>query len=102
VYDVVKGIQHLQTGKSDGAEGLMSDHLIYAPHSLSVLITIVFNAMIVHCMSPESILVGTMIPIPKAKRHVVYNSEKFRAIILSRIFSKLLEWVIWLQKLYVV
>ncbi len=80
----VKGIKHLKTGKSDGDEGLMSHHLINAPHSLSVLfITIVFNAMLVHCMSPESMIVGTMIPIPKAKRQVICSSEKFTAITLK-------------------
>ncbi len=66
-YNVIKGIKHLKAGKSDGDEGLMSDHISNAPHHLSVLLTVAFNAMIIHGMSPESMLIGgTMIHIPKA------------------------------------
>jgi hypothetical protein len=98
VEDVAEGIKHLKTGKSDGEEGLMSDHFIYAPHSLTVLITVVFNAMLIHGMSPESMIMGTMVPIPKAKRQVVCQSDKFRAITLSSIFSKVLDWVILIME----
>ena len=98
IGDVITGIKHLKTGKSDGAEGLMSDHIIHAPRLLSVLITIVFNAMLVHGMSPESMLVGTMVPIPKGKRQVICSSDKFRAITLSSIFCKVLDWVILIRE----
>ncbi len=54
--------------------------------------------MLVHCMSPESMIMGTMIPIPKAKRQVICSSEKFRAITLNSIFSKVLDWVILLKE----
>ncbi len=66
VHNVIKCIKQLKAGKSDGDEGLMSDYIINAPHRLSVLIIVVINAMIIHGMSPESMLIGTMIPIPKA------------------------------------
>ena len=76
----------------------MSDHVINAPHTLSIMLTIVFNAMITHGMSPESMLVGTMIPIPKGKRQVVCCSENFRAITLSSVFGKVLDWVILIKE----
>ena len=98
VEHVIKGIKHLKTGKCDGEEGLMSDHVINAPHTLSIMLTIVFNAMITHGMSPESMLVGTMIPIPKGKRQVVCCSENFRAITLSSVFGKVLDWVILIKE----
>ena len=62
------------------------------------MLTIVFNAMINHGMSPESMLVGTMIPIPKGKRQVVCCSENFRAITLSSVFGKVLDWVILIKE----
>ncbi len=97
VQDVIKCIKHLKAGKSDGDEGLMSDRIINAPHHLYVLISC-FNAMIIHGMSPESMLICTMIPILKAKRKVVCKSDKFRAITLSSIFTNVLDWVILIKE----
>ncbi len=83
-------------------KALMSDHIINAPHHLSVLITVVFNAMIIHGMSPESILIGTMNPIPKSKRQVICKSDTFRSITLSSMFTKVLDWVILIKEQAVV
>ncbi len=68
VQDIIKCIKHLKASKSDGDEGLMSDNIINAPRRLSVFITVVVNAMIIQGMPPESMLIGTIIPIPMAKR----------------------------------
>ena len=58
-------------GKSDGEEGLSSDHIINGPRLLYVLLTMVFNSMLIHGVSPKSMLVGTMIPIPKDRRQLM-------------------------------
>ncbi len=50
---------------TDGTEGLCSDHLINGCDSLYVYLTMIFNAMLIHGISPESILLETMVPIPK-------------------------------------
>ena len=39
VHDITKAVQRLKLGKSDGHEGLNSDHIINGPHLLIVLIT---------------------------------------------------------------
>ena len=62
---MIKGVRRLKLGKSDGDEGLSSDHIINGPRLLYVLLTMVFNSMLIHGVSPESMLVGTMIPITK-------------------------------------
>ena len=81
-------------GKSDGEEGLSSDHIINGPRLLYVLLTMVFNSMQIHGVSPESMLVGTMIPIPKDRRQLRCTSDNFRAITLSSIVGKLLDLII--------
>ena len=88
VDDTVKGVRRLKLGKSDGEEGLSSDHIINGPRLLYVLLTMVFNSMLIHGVSPESMLVGTMIPIPKDRRQLRCTSDNFRAITL-RGFAKL-------------
>ena len=94
VDDTVKGVRRLKLGKSDGEEGLSSDHIINGPRLLYVLLTVVFNSMLIHGVSPESMLVGTMIPIPKERRQLRCTSDNFRAITLSSIVGKLLDLII--------
>ena len=50
--------------------------------------------MLIHGVSPESMLVGTMIPIPKDRRQLRCTSDNFRAITLSSIVGKLLDLII--------
>ena len=94
VDDLVKGIQSLKMGKSGGEEGMSSDHIIRGPKILYVLLTLVINSMLVHGLSPDSMLVGTMVPIPKDRRQLVCASDNFRAITLSSIVGKLLDILI--------
>ncbi len=89
VADVIKSLAHLKQGKTDGEEGLMSDNIIHGTNSLYVLLTIVFSAMLIHGVSPDSMILGTMIHIPKNKKKSLCNSDNYKAIarILSMVSS---------------
>ena len=50
--------------------------------------------MLVHGFSPDSLLMGTMVPIPKDKRQLVCISDNFRAITLGSTVAKLFDVVI--------
>ncbi len=84
-----------------GKEALMSDNIIHGTHSLYVLLTIVFNAMLIHGVSPDSMILGTMVPIPKNKKKSLCNSDNYRAIALSSIIGKILDWVILIKERHV-
>ena len=84
VLTILNGVRRLKLGKADGEEGFSSDHIINGPRLLYVLFTMVFNNMIIHGVSPESMLVGTMIPIPKGRRQLRCTPDNVRALILSR------------------
>ena len=71
VDEVTEGVQRLKLVKSDGEEGLNSNHIIHGPKIFFVLLTLMFNSVLVHGFSPDSMLVGTMVPIPKDKRQLV-------------------------------
>ncbi len=86
--------KRFKLGKSDGEEGLSSDHIINGPKLLTVLLTSVFNCMVVHGVSPYSMLNGTMISIPKGKRKLLCCSENYRSITLSSIIGKVFDWVL--------
>ena len=90
----------MKLGKSDGEEGLNSDHIIHGPRILYLLLTVVFHSMLVHGHSPDSMLVGTMVPIPKDKRQLACTSDNSRAITLSRIVAKLFDVIILSKEQY--
>ena len=98
VTDVMNAIAHLKSGKSDGSEGLFSDHFIHGTHRFYVILSILFTSMLSHGFSPNSMILGTMIPIPKDKKKSLCNSGNYRAIALSSIFSKILDWVILIKE----
>ncbi len=50
--------------------------------------------MLRHVSSPDGMLLGTMIPLPKSKWINLSYSDNYRAITLSSIFGKLLDFII--------
>ena len=99
INDVEEAIANLKLGKSDGEEGLVSDHFINGTMLLQVLITCLFNnCMLVHGVCPDTMSCGTMIPIPKDKRKSLDCSDNYRAITLGSIVSKILDSVILLKE----
>ena len=96
--DVANAVSHLKHGKGSGAEDMYSDHLINAPHILFVVLALLFNAMLIHGMSPDSMILGTMVPIPKCKFKELDKSENYRSIALSSVIGKTLDWVILLKE----
>ena len=74
VTDVMNAIANLKSGKSDGLERLFSDHFIHGTHSLYVILSILFTSMLSHGFSPNSMILGTMIPIPTDKKKSLCNS----------------------------
>ncbi len=97
VHDVTNAVLHLNKGNTDGHEGLCSDNIINAPNSLFVMLTLIYNTMLVHGLSPDSMILCTMVPIPKNKCQSMVDSNNYRAITVSSIIGKLLDWVILLK-----
>ncbi len=58
----------------------------------------IFKAMLMHGISPESMFLGTMVPIPKNKRQSLFNYDNYRAIALSSIIGKILDWIIHIKE----
>ncbi len=97
--DVINAVAHLKQGKTDGEKELMSDNIIHRTHSLYVLLTTVL--MLIHGVSPDSMILYTVVPIPKNKKKSLFNSNNYRAIALSGIIGKILDWIILIKESYV-
>ncbi len=61
--DVIAAINKLKHDKKDGASEVVSDHLIYSSVHLSLL----FTTMLRHGLTPDGMLNGTMVPLPKGR-----------------------------------
>ena len=98
VHDVMNAVTHLKDSISDGYEGLSSDHFIHGNRHLYVSLSILFTLFLRHGFSPNSMILGTMIPILKDKKKSLCKSSNYRAIALSSIFSKILDWIILIKE----
>ena len=57
--------------------------VITGPDLLYKLSTMLFNCMLIHGLSTNELLVGTMIPLQKDKRNTKHNSVHYRALTMS-------------------
>ena len=56
--------------------------------------SLLFNSLIIHGFTPDEMLTGSILPIPKSKRKSIHDSSNYRGIALSRIFGKIVDTII--------
>ena len=93
-FIIYQCIIQLKTGKHDGSEGFNSNHLINGGHRLYVLLSLLFNCMIVHGHTPKDLLASTIISIPKDMRASLCKSDNYRGISLFNAICKVFDYVI--------
>ena len=94
VCDVIAMSKQLKQCKSDGNEGLYSNHIIRASHRFHCSLALLFNSLLLHASVPSGFALCTIIPIPKNKRKSLNDSDNYRAIALSSVLGKLLDKII--------
>ena len=75
----------------NGSEGLFSDHFINGTQKLNVFLFVLFTLFLCLSFSPDSIILGTVIPNHK---RVLFSLSNYGAIELSSILSKILDRII--------
>ena len=88
------GIGRLKVGKNYGSLPLKSDNLLHATNILHGHLSLLFSVMLKHGCSPEGMLMGTMVPLPKGKFNDVSKSKNFRALTISSLLGKVLDNII--------
>ena len=94
VEDVAKSISDLKCNKIDTDGVHNSNHFILGTNTLTVLLTILFNCIIVHGYCPNQMQRSVVIPIPKNKKKSLNVSENYRGIALGSIAGKLFDILI--------
>ena len=93
VNQVKVAINMLKTGKKE-ENGLFSNHFKYGSERLVVVLTLLFNCILLHGIAPDELLLGTMIPLIKNSRGNKQCSDNYRALTIGTSLSKLLDIVI--------
>ena len=94
VNHVVNAVKMLNPGEGDGSKGFSSDHVIHGSHRLYVLLSLLFNAMLVHGFTPDDLLESVIISIPKDPRGAMSSSNNYRGISLCSCFCKLFDLIV--------
>ena len=92
--DVRKAISKLKSGKSDGIDGFMSDHIIHASDKFCVIVGMLINAMLTHGHNPSQLLNIVVKSIPKDMRGSLHSSNNYRGISLCNALCKLIDLII--------
>ena len=99
--DVNEAIGKMKKNKSPGLDHLTSEHFVYASDRIIVvLLTIFFNAMLMHGHLSKEFTDTMIIPIIKYKKGLITDPDNYRPIAITGVASKIMETVI-LQRLQV-
>jgi hypothetical protein len=92
--EILDAFNNLKLGKSPGLDGLYAEHFKFACDKLSVLLSIVMNAMLIHGHLPSTFMETVILPVIKNKRGDITNKDNYRPIAITNIFSKVFETVL--------
>ena len=92
--DVRNAVKLLKNNKVDHVYDISSDNIIYGSDSLFRILAIIFNAMLIHGFSFDKFNRSVVKLIVKDKKKSKSDSNNYRAISLSSIFLKLIEYII--------
>ena len=93
INELKSAIDDLKKDKKDET-GICTNHIKNGTHKLTIVLAMLFNAMLRHGVAPDSLLQGTMLPIVKDKRGKLQDSGNYRAITIGSSILKLFEIVI--------
>ena len=87
-------IEDLKLCKASGLDTLSAEHFRYASNRISVLLSLCFNAMLVHSHVPKAFSDTVLVPIIKDKNGDVTEIDKYRPIAITSVASKVFEKII--------
>ena len=87
-------VTYLKKNKSDGDKCFNSNHIINGGHRLFILLSFLFNAMLVHGYYPSELLKFTIISLPKDKTATLSSSSDYRGISFFNSICKLYDYAI--------
>jgi hypothetical protein len=91
--EIHTAIKSLKRGKSAGSDQISNEHYVYCDSKINVLLSMVFNTMVMHSYLPESLMDTLIIPLVKDVKGDVTDKDNYRPIAITCISSKIIELV---------
>jgi len=101
VNDVKQALSKLKHYKHDGHTGLSSSNFKHGTNNLHLHLAMLLNAVLVHGVSADSLLLSVMVPIPKNMKKSLNELDNYRAIALSSPISKVLDLILYNQNKHI-
>ena len=89
--DINRSIASLCSDKACGKDVLLAEHLLHASPNIHFLLSICFNAFIVHGFLPNPLTDTVLVPIVKTKTKNISDKGNYRPIALASVVSKVFE-----------
>ena len=93
VCDVQDAILKIKSDKKE-ENGLNTNHFKAASHRLHVLLSLLFNSMLIHGVAPEEMILGTMSPLIKDPRKTKQCSDNYRSLTIGTSISKIFDMIL--------
>jgi len=84
-------VYKLKWGKAAGYDGLTAEYVAYAHPILTVLLSLLFQMLVLHGIVPSAFGQGIVIPLVKNTSGNIADSSNYRGITLSPVISKIFE-----------
>jgi len=96
VAEVSQASKLLKAGKRDGTSDheFSSDFLVHGPDTLSVHLSLLFDAVLRHGVFPSEFALSTVVPIPKNRKQSLMSSSNYRGIALGSVIAKVFDVVL--------
>ena len=93
VKDVRNAIAKLKSNKKE-ENGLNINHFKIDSARLNILLSLLFNSMLIHGVSPDELMVGIMSPLIKDSRKSQQISDNYRSLTIGTCISKIFDTII--------
>ena len=93
VHDVKTAISKLKADKKE-ENGLNINHFKLDCSKLNIVLSLLFNSMLVHGVAPDELMVGIMSPLIKDSRLSQQDSNNYRSLTIGTCISKIFDTII--------
>ena len=93
VHDVKTAISKLKSDKKE-ENGLNINHFKLDCSKLNIVLSLLFNSMLVHGVAPDELMVGIMSPLIKDSRISKQDSNNYRSLTIGTCISKIFDTII--------
>ena len=89
--EIKSAIEGMKGNKASGTDNVFAEHLKYAGATIHVLLSICFNACMVHGFLPSTMTDTILVPIIKDMTGNASSKANYRPIVLTSVLSKVFE-----------